>query len=286
MKLTTPINIKRPSLKLNLNSIITGIGSCFAEYVMLQFEGLGFKVSSNPNGIVYNSYSILSSLENIIEKKQYSKNNILQYNNLYHSWMHHGSFSATTKEDLTVNIKKSANEFHETILNSNLFILTPSSSVVYCLKENDMIVSNCHKYPGNKFYTKILSVEDNYKNLSKSIELIRRTNPECQIIITLSPVRHYPGDLVLNARSKANLLSAIHECLNESLELYYFPSYEILIDELRDYRYYADDMLHPSELARKIIFQKFINTFFDKQALIDLTKREKEKKRSMHRQMH
>jgi hypothetical protein len=286
MKLSTPINIEKTSFKIGCNAVITGIGSCFAEYVMQQFLSLNFDVSSNPNGIVYNSYSIVKSLEHIVEKYEYSKNTLLHHNCLWHSWMHHGSFSSPHKDDLIEKIKNSDSKFRDNLVKSNLFILTPSSSVVYCLKENDKIVANCHKYPGNKFYTKTLTTNENYLNLSKSIELIKKINPECKIIITLSPVRHYPGNLILNAKSKANLLAAIHQCIDAFPDLYYFPSYEILLDELRDYRFYNDDMLHPSELARKIIFEKFLITIFDKETLNKIKLKEKEIKRSKHRQFH
>jgi hypothetical protein len=286
MKLSTVINIKKTEFKLGLNSIITGIGSCFAEYVMLQFEQLGFNISYNPNGIVYNSNSILRSLENIVENKEYYDDDFLFHNNLWHSWMHHGSFSSPNKEQLISKINNSNINFRDTLEKSDLFILTPSSSVVYCLKKNNRIVANCHKYPGKFFYTKVISVEENYSNLSKSIELIKLTNPNCKIIITLSPVRHYPGDLVLNAKSKACLLSAIHKCLNDFTKLYYFPSYEILLDELRDYRFYADDMLHPSDLARKIIFQKFITTIFNSNSLDRMIIREKQNKQAKHCKLH
>ena len=286
MKLSTPITIKLPDFKLDPDSVITGIGSCFAEYVMQQFKELNFNVSSNPNGIVYNSYSIFRTLEYIIDSREYCSNSLFEYKNLWHSWMHHGSFSSNSKDELTAKIKNKTDEFQNALRESNLFILTPSSSVVYCLKENDKIVANCHKYPGNKFYTKVLPVEENLSYLSKSVDLVKKSNPGCRIIVTLSPVRHYPGNLILNAKSKANLLTAIHQCLEKYPELYYFPSYEILLDELRDYRYYADDMLHPSILARKIIFEKFMSTIFDTKTLESIKLREKDIRRSKHRELH
>jgi len=262
VKLYTEILLKKHDKLFGSNAVIVGIGSCFSQYVMELLEQAGFDISSNPNGIVYNSYSIAMSLERIVTNKPYTETDLLYHNNLWHSWEHHGSFSATSEEYLLKNIQKASEKNLNKLKRADIFILTPASSVVYCLKENDRIISNCHKYPGNKLYTKILSVEDNLKYLREIIRHIRSINKNCLIVTTLSPVRHYPGDLVLNARSKANLLSAIHMALEENKNTVYFPSYEIFLDELRDYRFCNEDMLHPNILARKIIFEKFMNTFF------------------------
>ncbi|MCF7791143.1 MAG: GSCFA domain-containing protein [Victivallales bacterium] len=285
MKLSTPVNIKKPEFKLTVDSVITGIGSCFAEYVMDQFSRLGFNISYNPNGIVYNSHSILKSIEHIVDNNDYSEETFVYQDDLWHSWLHHGSFSSGCKDELKKNIRNRAETFKKKLSESDLIIVTPSSSVVYCLKDNSRIVANCHKYQGYNFYRRLLSVEENHKYLYKTIKLIKNLNPDINIIITLSPVRHYPGNLTLNSVSKANLLSAINICLDENPCLYYFPSYEILLDELRSYRFYAEDMLHPSEMARKIIFKKFISAVMDEKNLETVKKREKEVKKSYHRQI-
>ena len=286
MKLFTEIINKKNEKLFGKNAVVTGIGSCFSQYVMEQLASAGFDSAHNPNGIVYNSHSIVNSLERIINKSNYKKEDFLFHDNLWHSWEHHGSFSHQSQETLKETIKKSANNFYNKLVMSDIFMLTPSSSVVYCLKENNRLVANCHKYPGNKFHTVILSPEENYKNLKKALELIRLVNTKCSIIITLSPVRHYPGDLVLNARSKANLLYAIHKVVEESENAAYFPSYEILLDELRDYRFFNEDMLHPSELARKIIFDRFVDTFFDEKCKKEICESFKNNKKMQHRQLN
>lgn len=281
LKLMTPIEVSKFSKQLDCNSIIAGIGSCFAQYMIEQFAKLGIKTSSNPNGIAYNSHSILDSLLHLEEK--YTEDNFIFLNNLWHSWAHHGSFSSATKEELIEKINESKNHFLETIKIAGLFIFTPSSSVVYKLQPDNLITANCHKFPNNNFSVGILSKEENLANLKKSINIIRSMNANCNIVITLSPVRHYPGNLVLNARSKANLLSAIHECAEQIKDVVYFPAYEILLDELRDYRFYADDMLHPSELARKIIFERFAESCFNERSLGVINERDKQIRLSAHR---
>ena len=282
IKLSTPISIPQAEKIFTDKSVITGIGSCFAQYIIEHFHELGFNTAQNPNGIVYNAVSIAKSLDHIANNKEYDDTCFSKYNNLWYSWEHHGSFSDTKEKLLRKNIASSMSDFRKKLAKADVFILTPSSSVVYCLKSTDSVVANCHKYPEKYFYKKVLSPTDNLAALSESIENIKKINQNCQIIITLSPVRHYPGDLILNARSKANLLSAIHLCLDKFDNVDYFPSYEILLDELRDYRFFKEDMLHPTDLARKFIFQKFISTHFTTDTQKILIQREKQLKSKQH----
>ncbi|HJO95354.1 MAG TPA: GSCFA domain-containing protein [Victivallales bacterium] len=286
MKLSTPVNIPEPKAKFSYETKLAGIGSCFAQYIMEYFQNLGFDISYNPNGIVYNSFSISSSINHICNKIPYSDNDYIYHNKLWHSWEHHGSYSKKDKNSFIDNLVNSKDNFLSKLKKTDIFILTPSSSVVYCLKDSDRIVANCHKYPGNNFYTKLLSREENFKLLTQTLKHIREINNKCLIVLTLSPVRHYPGNLILNAKSKANILSAIYECIGNDSNSIYFPSYEILLDELRDYRFYNDDMLHPSDLARRIIFDKFIDTYFDNKCKENIKVAEKKYKVSKHRQLN
>ena len=283
IKLSTPVNIKKAEKTFDYDSVITGIGSCFAQYVMEYLEKLGFNIAYNPNGIVYNAVSIAISLDHIVNNKEYTKTDFIEYNDLWHSWAHHGAFSDPDINQLKKNIIDSTLNFRNKLAKSDLFILTPSSSVIYRLNSTDSLVANCHKYPEKYFRKEILSPTDNYNALSECIGHIKEINSNCQIVITLSPVRHYPGDLVLNARSKANLLSAIHQCVDDFENVEYFSSYEILLDELRDYRFFNEDMLHPTDLARKIIFQKFISTYFTDDCQKILIGKEKQLKSKLHR---
>ena len=283
IKLSTPIITVKPKITFTYESVITGIGSCFAQYVMEHFDKLGFNTAYNPNGIVYNSVSIAKSLDYIITQKDYESTCFINYNSLWHSWEHHGSFSSQELSGLKLNIDNAKSLFRRKLIEADIFILTPSSSVVYCLNEPYTLTANCHKYPGKYFERKILTTADNFEALSNSIDSIRKVNSNCLIIITLSPVRHYPGNLVLNARSKANLLSAIHQCIDKFEKVEYFPSYEILLDELRDYRFFNEDMMHPTDLARKIIFQKFISNYFTEDCQKILIEKEKQLKSQNHR---
>ncbi|OGV18310.1 MAG: hypothetical protein A2X47_06330 [Lentisphaerae bacterium GWF2_38_69] len=281
IKLSTIIKAYPEPKSFTMDSEIAGIGSCFSQYVMEELRRLGFHTSSNPNGIVYNSHSILQSLKYL--EKDYPEETFFQDNSLWHSWEHHGFFSSKSKEELIWQVNEAKKQFVERLKKARLFILTPSSSVVYVLKSSGRITANCHKVPNNNFSVEILSNEVNLANLKESISLIKNYNPDCSVIITLSPVRHYPGNLCLNSRSKANLLSAICECVEQTQNCMYFPSYEILLDELRDYRFYADDMLHPSNLARQLILDRFLESYFDQSSLIEIKERRKNLKLLNHR---
>jgi hypothetical protein len=242
----------------------------------------GFGGMSNPNGIVYNAVSIWEALDKVAGGGLYNESDFFEHDGKWHSWAHHGAFSDKSLDCAVEKANESLSAFRTYVKESSLFVLTPSSSVVYELIDDSRIVANCHKVPGARFNRRLLSVEESRKALSGAIKAVRKLNPDCVILITLSPVRHYPGDLVLNARSKAQVLSAIGLCLDEFDFLRYFPSYEILLDELRDYRFYKDDMLHPSELARSIIFERFLDAHFDKAAKEKIAKEEKNLKALGH----
>ena len=247
--------------KFSEKSIWCGVGSCFSENLLSLLEQCGFEISQNPSGIIYNSYSIFQVIARAVNESYYSEDDFFEHAGQWHSWGHHGKFSNSDLKTAVANANSSLSEFREKLKVADAIVLTPSSSVVYCY--DGEIVANCHKVNNNKFEQKILSPEENKKNLSEAVRNIRGLNANIKIIFTLSPVRHYPGDLVLNARSKANLLSVLHE-IPDSI---YFPSYEILHDELRDYRFYKTDLLHPSEQAVGIICGRFIKIFFTDSAI-------------------
>ena len=258
-------------------SIWCGVGSCFSENLLSLLEQCGFEISQNPSGIIYNSYSIFQIIARAVNESYYSEDDFFEHAGQWHSWEHHGKFSNSDLKTAVANANSSLKKFRKKLKAADALVLTPSSSVVYCY--DGKIVANCHKVNNNKFEQKVLSPEENKKNLSEAVRSIRNLNANIKIIFTLSPVRHYPGNLVLNARSKANLLSVLHE-IPDSI---YFPSYEILHDELRDYRFYKTDLLHPSEQAVEIICGRFIKMFFEDSAIKIMHKELSKRKLSNHR---
>jgi len=261
-KLRTEIKLNPKDYpKFKAKSIWCGIGSCFSENLLLLLEQCGFEVKQNPSGIIYNSYSISQVITRAVDENYYSEDDFFEHAGLWHSWEHHGRFSNADLETAVENANQALKGFREQLKIADAIVLTPSSSVVYSY--DGEIVANCHKVNNNSFEQKILSPEENREFLTDAVNKIKELNSGCKVIFTLSPVRHYPGNLVLNARSKANLLSAIHE-IPDSI---YFPAYEILHDELRDYRFYKTDLLHPSEQTVQIICSRFIRTLFETEAI-------------------
>lgn len=271
-KLQTKIKLNSKDYpKFNGVSIWCGIGSCFSEKLLLLLEQCGFEVSRNPSGIIYNSYSMQQIITRVVDGNYYSEDDFFEHAGSWHSWEHHGCFSNSDLKEALKNVNLALKNFRACLKNADALILTPSSSVVYC--HGGEIVANCHKVDNKRFARRILSSGENREFLAEAVEKILKLNAKCKIIFTLSPVRHYPGDLVLNARSKANLLSALHEVCAEFPErCVYFPAYEILHDELRDYRFYKPDLLHPSEPAVQLICGRFIKIFFEAAAVDTMEK--------------
>ena len=262
LKLQTEIKLNPKDFpKFSEKSVWCGIGSCFSENLLKLLEQCGFDVTQNPSGIIYNSCSISQIVMRAADEHYYTEDDFFEHNGLRHSWEHHGRFSHADLKTAVGNANMALKKFRKKLEIADAIVLTPSSSVVYCYDGN--IVANCHKVNNNDFERRILSAEENREYLTQTVKNIKKVNKNIKIIFTLSPVRHYPGDLVLNARSKANLLSALHEIP----DCIYFPAYEILHDELRDYRFYKTDMLHPSEQTIELICARFIKTFFSKEAI-------------------
>jgi GSCFA family len=282
-KLRTEIKLNSGDYpKFDEKSLWCGVGSCFSENLLSLLEQCGFEVKQNPSGIIYNSYSIAQVIARAVNENYYTESDFFKHNELWHSWEHHGKFSNADLKEAVTNANLALKDFREGLKVADAIVLTPSSSVVYCHDEE--IVANCHKVNNNKFEQKILSPEENQKFLSNAVSNILKLNSKCKVIFTLSPVRHYPGNLVLNARSKANLLSALHEVC-EKFDCVYFPSYEILHDELRDYRFYKTDLLHPSEQTVQLICGRFIKMFFEDNAISIMEKGLAKKKLCNHRSL-
>jgi GSCFA family len=284
IKLNTPVKVPQGKDRLGPQAVIAGIGSCFAQNVLERLHESGFVGQRNPCGIVYNSASIAESLLRISREKYFEKEDFFEYDGLWRNWSMHGQFAERTMSKSLSKANYSLRRFRETLREANLLILTPSSSVIYVLRENGKIVANCHKIPNHRFEQRLMSYEQNLQMLQTAVDDVQKINPECRILFTLSPVRHYPGDPMLNSRSKANLLSAIRQCVDTNADVCsYFPAYEILNDELRDYRFYKADMCHPSEQGVEIIFQRFAETWFTPDAIQKIEAGKKTAKAAAHR---
>lgn len=276
----TPVRPAFPGEKIRAQGTLASIGSCFSEDLAAILLESGMRGMRNPNGILYNPYSICDALARLA--CGYAEDDFFEFGGLWHSWAHHGSFSGPDRAACVENANRAAKRFAQVLKKADVFWMTLSSAVVYRWKKSGRIVANCHKVPGNEFDRFLLSEDVCHAAILSSCRLVRERNPDCPIVMTLSPVIHYPGDPELNARSKATLLLAIHAVCEEMNDCFYFPAFEIMTQELRDYRFYSDDMLHPSASAMKIILERFLDACFVPRARADYEKAEEERRRSRH----
>lgn len=242
------------------------IGSCFSENIGSKFKQHKFSVLENPNGILFNPVSISKSITSYIENKQYSKVDLFYQNELWNSWEHHTRFSDVDLDVCLNRINASQQQAHQFIKTADWVFITLGSAFVYEL-ENKSIVANCHKVPTDKFKKKLLSVEDVLAVLDNVMHRIFMHNPTAKIMFTISPVRHLRDGFVENNRSKAVLIQAVHHLVNKFNKLFYFPAYELVIDDLRDYRFYAEDLVHPNYAATNYVWDKLVDCCIDENTI-------------------
>jgi GSCFA family len=262
MQFRTPISIQKSKNLIDYNSRIMSLGSCFAENMAEKFDYFKFQNVVNPFGIIFNAVSIERIIERIVIQELFTEKDIFFHNDLWHCFEVHSELSNPNKdiflENLNSILEKTRNQFIE----SSHIIITYGTSWVYRNIETNQIVANCHKIPQKQFTKELLSVEITQKSIENIISLIHSINKEVKFIFTISPVRHIKDGFVENNVSKAILISAIFKTSNLQLSTFnYFPAYEIIMDELRDYRFYKSDMLHPNEIAIDYVWIKFFENY-------------------------
>ena len=269
MNFRTPINIneiQKPVKQIDYQSKIGLIGSCFVENIGEKLSYFKFDNFVNPYGILFNPSAIEKSIADIAQKRAYTKSDLLFKNERWHSLHHHSDFSNADEEQVLKAINERIKKSYQTLKETSHLILTLGTAWVYHHIETDQLVANCHKIPQKNFIKRILSVTEIIKSLQNSIQLIQNLNPEVQIILTLSPIRHIKDGMIANNQSKAHLLTAIHQIIAESKAIY-FPSYEIVMDDLRDYRFYSSDMLHPNQTAIDYVWGLFKETWISEESM-------------------
>ncbi|MCW3090965.1 MAG: hypothetical protein JWP81_2034 [Ferruginibacter sp.] len=235
------------------------IGSCFTENIGTKLKQYKFRVLENPNGILFNPISIANSVKSYISNKEYQEADLFYQNECWHSWEHHSRFSHPDKEICLQGINQSRQLAHEFIVEADWIFITVGSAFVYEL-EPGRVVANCHKVPTDKFSKRLLSIEEVVTAGKQMLTDLFAVNPSAKIIFTISPVRHLRDGFVENNRSKSTLIQAIHQLTATNKNIFYFPAYELVIDDLRDYRFYAEDMVHPNYAATNYVWEKFIAT--------------------------
>ncbi|MEZ2440445.1 GSCFA domain-containing protein [Chitinophaga sp. RCC_12] len=234
------------------------MGSCFAEEIGEKLQEHRFNTVLNPHGILYNPLSITKALTSYLDGKVYTAGDLFQHNDLWNSWDHHSRFSGLTAEATLENIHRMQAAATHAIDNADWLIITLGSAHAYILKENNRLVGNCHKVPAGNFYKRLLTVDEIVTALDNVMHRLFFRNKKINILFTVSPVRYIRDGVVENNLSKAILLQAVHHLVNKFNRLFYFPAYELVIDDLRDYRFYKEDMVHPNELAVNYVWEQVV----------------------------
>jgi hypothetical protein len=282
----TSIDIKPYSFRLDYQSNILTLGSCFSENMGLKMKNVFFKTEINPFGVLYNPISILNSIQLLLQNKKFTASDIFEYKSLWHSFAHSSSFSDVSSELCLSKMNERISFASEFIKNTDVLLITFGTAWVFTDKESGRVVSNCHKLPAAKFNRRRLTVDEITEAYSDLLTKLKALYPNLNVVFSVSPIRHWKDGAHENTISKSTLLLAVDALQNQFGNVHYFPAYELLMDELRDYRFYASDMLHPSDVAVEYIWSKFSESVFSDETLQLMKKLEQLAADRAHRPLH
>lgn len=266
--------------RVNHSTPIMLVGSCFSDNIGRRLENDMFDVEVNPFGTLYNPASISSALSDIIACREFGETDLFQYEGRYHSFSHHSRFSGTDARHVLDVINRSMAAAHEQLQRCRMLLVTFGTARVFRLKSTGQVVSNCHKLPSSMFDRERMEVDEIITLWTPLLEKLKSFNPLLDVVFTVSPIRHLADGLHGNTLSKATLHLAV-----DRLAADYFPAYEALMDDLRDYRFYASDMTHPSDVAADYVYQLFCDTYMDRDTQALATRCRKISQRLQHRPM-
>ncbi|MBI9055726.1 MAG: GSCFA domain-containing protein [Bacteroidales bacterium] len=258
----TIIEPKVSENKIGYETPVLFMGSCFTENIGNKMLDLKLPALVNPFGVLYNPSSVRSSIEILLDKRDFNENDLHFYNDQWFSFYHDTEFSNVDKDACLSKINASVNAAREHLQKAKYLIITFGTAWIYQYTKTENVVSNCHKIPAKEFERRKLGVEDIFVQWAKLLNRVEELNPNLKIIFTVSPVRHWKDGAVQNQLSKSTLILAINQIMKIFDNVEYFPAYEIMMDDLRDYRFYADDMLHPSKVAIDYIWEHFSKSYF------------------------
>lgn len=288
MQLTTPVDISHSPLRISHETPLLLLGSCFTDHIGGKLQQAGFDILCNPFGTLYNPLSIALALQHALDDREIGDEWLIHANGLWHSWLHHSRYSHADKETCLAQCNETIHYAHQQLLKQPIVFITFGTAFVFRLINGDIpecmkgqTVANCHKLPSFYFSRTLLSIQqivDTYGTLLNHPLLADK-----HIVYTVSPIRHMADGAHGNQVSKSTLLLTIEKLLLQNPHHTYFPSYEIMLDELRDYRFYSRDMCHPSDLAIDIIWQRFQDTFMSRETQQRCLEEEKRARRAAHR---
>ena len=264
MQFRTQIPISKINNPIDYNSKLFSLGSCFAENMAEKFDYFKFQNETNPFGIIFNPVSIERIIRRIVEQELFTEKDVFFHNERWHCFDVHSDLSNSDRQELLETLNKTLEVTNKQLKEATHIIITYGTSWIYRNVESEQIVANCHKVPQKQFLKELLAVDTIQKSIQDTINLIQTLNPNVKFIFTISPVRHIKDGFVENQLSKSHLFTALHSILKSTiynLQSDYFPSYEIMMDELRDYRFYGEDMLHPNQVAIDYIWKRFSENY-------------------------
>jgi hypothetical protein len=267
MELRTTLYIEPSPIKVTYNDPVMLIGSCFASSIGSQMEMGRMPVMINPAGAVYNPVSVCNTIDTIIAGKEFVQDDLYYHDGMYLSFYHYTDFSSDDPVKVLEKINKKSKEAFNFMKSTQFLFITFGTARVYRWKKTGLIVSNCHKIPSDQFESELLTVDEIVTLWEKQLNRLHLLFPQLKVVFTISPVRHWKDGAHGNQVSKSVLFLAVEELLHHSASLRYFPAYELVMDDLRDYRFYNDDMLHPSTTAINYIWDAFSGCYMERKTL-------------------
>lgn len=287
MQFRTQIPISKSNSPIDYNSKILSVGSCFAENMAEKFDYFKFQNETNPFGIIFNPVSIEKLFSRVCKEEWFQEKDVFFHNERWHSFEVHSDLSNADRQELLEMLNKAISETNKKIKEATHIIITFGTSWIYRNLQSAEVAANCHKVPQKQFSKELLPIEVIQKSIQNTIDSIQILNPQINFIFTISPVRHIKDGFVENQLSKSHLFSALHQVIkthNSKLITHnYFPSYEIMMDELRDYRFYNEDMLHPNQIAIDYIWKLFSENYISQESISTMQEVDEIQKSLRHR---
>jgi len=285
MNLQTQIPLRQQKHLIDYHSNVLLMGSCFVDSMGEKLEYFKFQSQSNPFGILFHPKAIENVITRIAQKNLFTEDDLFWHQERWHSLEVHSTYSDTDKQRLLSELNEKIGSGHHRLKEVSHLVITLGTAWGYKHLESQKIVANCHKLPQHHFEKQLSSIDEIQNSILEIISIFRAINPEASLIFTVSPIRHLKDGFVENQRSKAHLVAAIHQCIeiSNTLKIAYFPSYEIVMDELRDYRFYSEDMIHLGTTAINYIWERFVSTWLSPAAAVDMGKVDKIQNGLSHR---
>lgn len=276
MKFRTEVDINESEKKINVEDCIFSIGSCFATEMHQKFSEGQIQSLNNPFGTIFNPYSVYQAIQQVYDAREYKENDLILANDNYISLDHHSSFDSRYAHKSLEKINQNIEEANQFLQNTSFVIITFGTAYIYEFLPKNKLAANCHKIPQKFFNKRFLSHQELTESINKTIDILKDIcKNDVQILFTVSPVRHTKDGIVENQLSKSKLITAIHESILGKENCHYLPVYEILMDDLRDYRFYKDDLIHPNSQAVQYIWEKFGNAYFSDETKVFINENNK-----------